>query len=295
MSAFTLLVVLHDSEAELAALLRSVERHLDPAPPLVVVDSGSTDAGPSLAERHGARVLRLDGNPGFGAANVAGLAVVETEVTVLLNPDVELLDDGVARLAAVAARRDALVVPRLLNADGSVQRSAHPAPGTRAALLPALVHPRALPRRLRLAADPWRADEPRRVGWAIAAALAARTATLRRLGPFDPKAFLFFEDMELCLRAAAAGVPTELHPELVLRHAGGHSTGPAYAGEPHELLARRRREVVGARLGPRALMLDDLAQGITFATRALAHRGRAREVAQLRALIAARRTPVTLA
>jgi N-acetylglucosaminyl-diphospho-decaprenol L-rhamnosyltransferase len=289
----TLLVVLHDSEPDLDVLLRSIERHLPAARELVVVDSGSSDGGAALAERHGARVVRLPGNPGFGAANVAGLEHVRTPVTVLLNPDVELLDDGLIRLVELAAARDALVVPRLLNPDGSVQRSAHPEPGTARALLPALVHPRLLPRRLRLEADPWRSDAPRRVGWAIAAVVAARTETLRRLGPFDPEAFLFFEDLELCLRAAAAGVPTELHPDIALRHAGGHSTGPAYDGEPHALLARRRREVVGARLGRRALALDDLAQGATFASRAIAHRGRERERAQLRALIHARRTPVT--
>jgi N-acetylglucosaminyl-diphospho-decaprenol L-rhamnosyltransferase len=294
MSDATLLVVLHDSEPELGALLRSVERHLSRRPELVVVDSGSRDGGATLAERHGARVVRLPDNPGFGAANVAGLAQVRTPVTVLLNPDVELLDDGVTRLAALAAERDALIVPRLLNADGSVQRSAHPAPGTVAGLLPALVHPRLLPRRARLAAEPWRSTAPRRVGWAIAAAVAARTGTLRRLGPFDASAFLFFEDLEMCLRGAEAGVPTLLHPEIALRHAGGHSTRPAYAGEPHELLARRRREVVGGRLGRRALALDDAAQALTFATRAVAHGGRARERAQLHALIEARRSPVTL-
>jgi GT2 family glycosyltransferase len=289
----TLLVVLPDSEPDLEVLLRSIERHLPTAPQLVVVDSGSSDGGAALAERHGARVVRMPGNPGFGAANVVGLEHVRTPVTVLLNPDVELLDAGLSRLAELAAARDALVVPRLLNPDGSVQRSAHPEPGTARALLPALVHPRLLPRRLRLEADPWRSDTPRRVGWAIAAAVAARTDTLRRLGPFDPGAFLFFEDLALCLRAAAAGVPTELHPEIALRHSGGHSTRPAYDGEPHELLARRRREVVGTRLGRRALALDDLAQGLTFASRAIAHRGRGRERAQLRALVHARRTPVT--
>jgi len=70
--------------------------------------------------------VRMPGNPGFGAANVAGLEHVRTPVTVLLNPDVELLDDGLSSLVELAAARDALVVPRLLNADGSVRRSAHP-------------------------------------------------------------------------------------------------------------------------------------------------------------------------
>ena len=131
------------------------------------------------------------------------------------------------------------------------------------------------------------------MGWAIAACVAAPTDLLRELGPFDPGEFLFYEDMDLCLRARAAGAPTELHPDVALVHTGGHSTGPAYGGEPHELLARRRHEVVTARLGRRAAALDDLAQAATFATRAagrmLLGRDGRRERAQLAGLWRARR------
>jgi N-acetylglucosaminyl-diphospho-decaprenol L-rhamnosyltransferase len=291
---FTAVVVLHDSAPDLERLLASARRWLPAAPQWVVVDTGSGDRGPALAREAGAEVVELEGNPGFGAANNAALDRARSEITVLLNPDVELMDAGLLGLADRARERDALVVPRLLDSDGSVQRSAHPRPGRIAGLLPALVHPRLLPTTLRLAADPWRAAAPRRVGWAIAACLAARTETLRRLGPFDPEAFLFFEDLDLCLRAAAAGVPTELRPEVRLRHSGGHATGPAYGGEPHELLARRRRAVVGVRLGRRALALDDAAQALTFSTRAAARAllglDAAREREQLAALRAARRS-----
>src|SRR4051794_31755579 len=163
-------------------MLGSLERHLgaEKRPQVVVVDTDSADDGAALASDRGAEVVRLGSNPGFGAANNAGVARAVHDVCVLLNPDVELLDDSLASLAALAGEREALLVPRLLNADGSVQRSAHPLPGTARALVPALVHPRALPRRARLDAEPWRADAPREVGWAIAAALAARTSTLRR-------------------------------------------------------------------------------------------------------------------
>lgn len=283
--------VLHDSADDLRRLLAS----LTPRPPaqVVVVDAGSSDDGPQLARDWGAEVVEA-GDVGFGAANNLGVERVHSSVTLLLNPDIVVGDpDVLDRLARHARRENALHVPRLLNPDGSVQRSAHPRPGTVAGLLPALVHPRALPGPLRRRADPWRADDEREVGWAIAAAVAARTETLLRLGPFDPEQFLFFEDLDLCLRAHAAGVPTVLHPDLALEHRGGHSTGPAYGGEPHELLARRRREVVGANLGRRALALDDAAQGLTFATRAAARallrRDAARERAQLQALRAARR------
>ena len=292
---FSVVVVLHDSAGPLPALLDSLA--LLPQPPqLIVVDTGSDDDGAQLARAAGAEVVQLGANPGFGAANNAGVERARHAVTVLLNPDCELLDASLARLATAAATGPArLWVPRLLEADGAVQRSAHPLPGTVGSLLPALVHPAALPRALRERAEPFRAERPRTVGWAIAACVAARTDVLRRLGPFDPHQFLFFEDMDLCLRARAAGVPTALDPSVRLRHLGGHATRRAYAGEPHELLAARRRAVVLANRGRTGLALDDAAQALTFATRAAARgavaRGAERERAQLAALLRAFRAP----
>lgn len=288
MSAYTVLTVLHDSAPEVAALLASLRAHGDPQ--VIAVDTASADDGAVVARRAGAQVVELGANPGFGAANNAGLALVATPVTVLCNPDVVVTGDALERLAAAAARRDALHVPRLVGDDGAVQESAHALPGSWAELARAV-----LPGALVPAAEPWRAARgPRPVGWAIAACVAARTATLRRLGPFDPDAFLFYEDLELCLRARAAGLPTLLHPELSVRHTGAHSTGPKL-GPALLPQARRRREVVGARLGRAALARDDAAQALTFLTRAAARavadpetRGR-RERAQLAALRAARR------
>jgi N-acetylglucosaminyl-diphospho-decaprenol L-rhamnosyltransferase len=282
-TAISVVTVLHDSAPELPGLLRSIRAHLPEATQVLVIDSGSSDDGPAIAQAAGAAVVVLDGNPGFGAANNEGLARARHEVTVLLNPDCELPDAGLAKLAERAAGLDALLVPRLLDADGSLQRSAHPLPGRPGALIRAALPTRALP-------QPHRAKRPRRVGWAIAACLVARTALLRRLGPFDPAAFLFYEDMDLCLRAAAAGVPTILHPGVAVRHLGGRSTTRKYGGEAVDLQARRRREVIGARLGARALQIDDGAQALTFGLRAAVGRERKRNLEALSALRAARRS-----
>jgi len=284
--------VLRDSGPELEVLLDSIDHHLPRRPQLVVVDTGSGDDGPQMAALRGADVISLRDNPGFGAANNAGVARATGDVCLLLNPDVTLVDAGLERLVAAARAHDALHVPRLRGPDAEVQDSVHPLPGTLRAVLPAVAPPGLLPARERVRAQPWRSDRPRPVGWAIAAAVAARTATLRGLGPFDPAAFLFYEDMDLCLRARAAGVPTVLHPGVELLHAGQHSTR-RLGDEAIRAGARRRREVVGARLGPRAQALDDLTQGLTFATRAasrvLERRPSARERLQLRALLQARR------
>ena len=126
----------------------------------------------------------------------------------------------------------------------------------------------------------------------MAACILGRTDELRALGPFDPEAFLFYEDMELCLRARRAGMPTILRPDVSVRHLGGASTGRVLAEERDlELRARRRREVVATE-GRRRLAIDDLSEALTFATRgtakALVGRGRL-ERARLRALLRARR------
>jgi N-acetylglucosaminyl-diphospho-decaprenol L-rhamnosyltransferase len=259
----TVVTVAHRSGDELAALLPTLPRDAE----VIVVDTDGSAAGvaATVVERHD--------NPGFGAANNAGVAQANGDVTVLLNPDIVATPLAVERLATLAAGREALVVPRLRNPDGSVQRSAFALPGKPSAIANALT-----PGPWRR--EPWRSRTPLIVGWALAAALAAPTELLRRLGPFDPEAFLFYEDMDLCLRARAAGIPTVLHPEVELTHTGGHS----YDEAPADLLARRRREVVGANLGPGARRWDDAAQIAEFAARSWRGRDRAR----LRAVIRAR-------
>ena len=202
-------------------------------------------------------------------------------ITVLVNPDVIVHGAALDRLATRASHRPGLHAPRLLNADGSVQRSAHPLPGTLGAFLPALFPPALLPANVAHRVEPYRAQQPRTVGWAVAACLAAQTRTLQRLGPFDPRIHLFAEDMDLCLRARAEGLRTHYHPDIAVTHSGRHSVDQ----EPFELLARRRREVIERTRGTNARRRDDAAQLLTFAARALVKHPNDRERAQLDALL----------
>jgi N-acetylglucosaminyl-diphospho-decaprenol L-rhamnosyltransferase len=292
MTSFALVTVIHDSAEDVERLLTSVERFLEPRPRVVVADSGSRDRGPDIARERGAELVALGDNRGFGAGCNAALDRVREPVAALVNPDVELLDDGLATLAKEAATTEALLAPRLLNPDGSLQDSAHPLPGTLEALIPAAVPRFLMPGPVRRRYEPWRSSRPRAVGWAVAACIVARTELLQRHGPFDPDVFLFYEDLDLCLRATDAGVPTLFRPYVAVRHAGGASVGRALQGRDAEMRARRRREVMADR-GRLRLALDDAAQAVTFGTRAagraLLRRGGAYERAQLRALHAARR------
>jgi GT2 family glycosyltransferase/glycosyltransferase involved in cell wall biosynthesis len=291
-SELAIVTVTHNSEPELGRLLASVNRHL-PGTSVVVADSGSSDGSVALARGWAGRVtvIELGENVGFGRACNRALSELVAPVVALLNPDVELIDGSLGELAAEAARSDRatrLLAPLVLLPDGTRQDSVQPLPTSTAALIRALVPPAALPRRLSLPLAPWHADEPRHVGWAVGCAVVASTETLRRLGPFDERIFLYAEDLDLGLRAADSGVQTWFWPAARVLHAGAHASVQVFGGEPFERLASARHDVVARRLGPRRSRLDDAAQAVTFRSRRRLKRmlGRAgeREQRQLEAL-----------
>jgi N-acetylglucosaminyl-diphospho-decaprenol L-rhamnosyltransferase len=281
-----IVTVLHDSAPELRALMASITRHL-PGARLIAVDSGSSDDGPQAARDWGATVIDADGNVGYGRGTNIGVEAATEPVTIVLNPDVELLDDSLAKLAAEGARHpDRILAPVVLLPDGRRQDSVHPQPGAATEVVRAVAP---------VPIEPWRANSSRRVGWAVGCALAARTETLRRLGPFDSGAFLYAEDLDLGLRAAHAGVETWFWPYARVLHKRAHSTTEAFGGEPFDLLAQRRRTVIEERTGTGARDRDDLLQAATFANRialkTLLGKSSIREKSQLRALLRARRGP----
>jgi N-acetylglucosaminyl-diphospho-decaprenol L-rhamnosyltransferase len=285
--------VTHNSATELARLAASMRRHL-PGARLVVVDSASSDDTLAVARSlPGVTTVGLDRNVGFGCGCNHGLEAVDEPVVALLNPDVELVDDSLLELADEAldrTRPQRLLAPLVLNPDGSRQDTVHPLPASVADAARALVPPALAPG---TALAPWGAREPRVVGWAVGAALVASADTLRRLGPFDERIFMYGEDLDFGVRAAQAGVPTWFWPSARVLHDRAHASALAFGGEPFERLARARRDVVARRLGPSRARLDDAAQMATFATRIVGKRllGRSatRERRQLRALARVRR------
>jgi GT2 family glycosyltransferase len=300
--AIALVTVTHNSAQELERLLGSVARHL-PGARVVVVDSGSEDASREVALRERDRIavelIALPSNEGFGAGSNRGVAAVREPVTALINPDVELIDDSLLTLAEEVLRRDSperLLAPLVLSPDGTRQDTVHPLPGSAADLTRSVIPPALAvgPLGPAFGLAPWRSRRPRRVGWAVACALLGRTDTLARLGPFDERIFLYGEDLDLGMRSRQLGIETWFWPPARVIHSRAHATAQAFGGEPFELLARARHEVVRGRLGPAYARLDDSAQTVTFASRRLLKRalGRRaeRERRQLEAVRAVRRS-----
>ena len=280
--------VTRNSGRVLSGLLQTSSRHLSGAQ-IVVVDSDSSDDSVSIARAAGADVVALKENVGFGRACNRGLSEVRQPITALLNPDVALLDGSLLALAREAMSADRLLAPLVLSPDGSRQDTVHPRPGSAGDLLGSF-----LPQVGAFMA-PWRSRSPRRVGWAVGCAIVARTETFRALGPFDRQIFMYSEDLDLCLRAAQRGVETWFWPLARVMHHQAHASAREFGGEPFELIARTRHDVVQRRLGRRVALVDDAGQAVTFVTRIAARRllrrDASRQRRQLQALRLARRAP----
>jgi GT2 family glycosyltransferase len=204
-----------------------MNRFLDGGQELIVIDNASSERPRAEAEawKGPGRLIELEENIGFGGASNVGVAEASGAATVLLNPDTELLDDGLDRLAATALERGALVGPRVLNPDGTIQPSASGPevgawPWVRA-LVPAAIQPDAV----RARTEPYRVERPLDVSWLTGSCVAGPTTVLRRLGPFDPALHMFGEDVDLGLRAAAGGVRSRFDPTAcrIVHHGQGSS------------------------------------------------------------------------
>ncbi|NLH48292.1 MAG: glycosyltransferase family 2 protein [Myxococcales bacterium] len=222
------LAIIHYNTPELlAACLQSVERHARPLfRRVLLIDSASDrgDLGPVRARFPWVETIALPDNRGFGrAANYALRRLAEDDV-LLLNADTELRPDAVEILAdhLRAHPEVGIAGPRQIDGAGAWR----PSCGGR----PNLAEEWARRRQHRSPARET-ALVPGPVCWVSGSALWIRRATLRAAGLFDERFFLYFEDIDLCLRAGRAGFAVHYLPAATVIHHGGASaaTTPARA------------------------------------------------------------------
>jgi N-acetylglucosaminyl-diphospho-decaprenol L-rhamnosyltransferase len=200
---------------------------------VVLVDNASGDGTvDAVRGRFGGRVdiVANTRNVGFGVAcNQGASRVADAAWLLFLNADTALLPEALATLIAEGeARADAAVLgPRLVGDDGARRSSVRGHP-TRLALL----HQHTALRFLRVGVAAYErykappgalSEAPVDVEVVMGAALLVRGDDFRALGGFDERYFLYFEEADLCRRAAQAGRRVRFVPTAVVRHSGGAS------------------------------------------------------------------------
>jgi len=177
-------------------------------------------------------LLPLAENRGFSAGNNAGIRLLlqspdPVDYLFLLNPDTVVRAAALHALLDFAERhpRAGIVGSRLEEPGGAAEQSLFRFPSAIGELEQGL--------RLGLATrllSRWRVVVPQakqacKADWVTGASMLIRREVLEHIGLFDEAYFLYFEEVDFCLRAARAGWERWHEPRSRVVHLMGQSTG----------------------------------------------------------------------
>lgn len=233
-------VVSYNSGAELPRSLGSLARL--PLERVVVSDNASTDDSVEVARRYTEHVLQLS-NDGFGAGNNAAVATVpDADAYLLINPDCAIGPEDYGRLveALVADPKLGLVGPMMRYPDGRYGIASGSEPSMAKEWLAALKVDHAVPGGVKralansallrskirmldyVAVEP--SPQTRPVDWVSGFCMLVRAEAFRAVKGFDAQFFLYFEDVDLCVRLRAAGWGVATVGSSVAEHQESTST-----------------------------------------------------------------------
>ncbi len=204
---------------------------------VIVVDNGSGDGvGDMLREKFGDLVefVQLPRNIGMGAGNNAGIKKASGKYIMILNPDGIVCDRAIETLISFLESnpKAGLVAPKILNPDGTHQRSVHRFPKFcmpfyRRTLLGKTKHGKEYLKKY--TASGISQSNPVRVDWVFGPAFIIPGDLMKSMGGYDERYFLFFEDTDLCRKVWDFGYEVWYVPDAKVVHLphrlSGHHLG----------------------------------------------------------------------
>jgi GT2 family glycosyltransferase len=197
----------------------------------LVVDSASRDGSADMValEFPQVRLFRSSVNLGFAGANNLAFPECRGRYVVLLNSDAFLMPGALAQSVELmdANSNVALGGARLVGRDGSWQPSARMFPSllNDFLVLSGLSGKRPESRFFGRADRTWASPmQEADVDWVPGAFSIIRRAALEKVGYFDSRFFLYYEEVDLCRRFKNAGYHVHYWPQIVVIHLGGESS-----------------------------------------------------------------------
>lgn len=192
---------------------------------VIVVDNASSDSSVEMVKTHFPQVRLIASKENLGFARSSNLAMEQASgpYLLLLNSDTQVEPGAVGPLIHFLEvnPQAGAVGPRLVGQDGALELSCGRPPGLGSECVNKLLLHKLFPF---FKFGRWNHAETREVGWIAGACLMVRRAVLEKVGPLDPRMFMFYEDVDWCLRIRAAGWKIYYYPFSQVLHLGGQST-----------------------------------------------------------------------
>lgn len=227
----SIIVVSYNTRELTLTCLESIRAETRTPHEVIVVDNASSDgSAEAIAERFPEVTLLAETvNHGFGPAHDIAMAHARAPWILLLNPDTVVLDRALDRLLDFARSRPEAGIwgGRTLYGDGSLNPTSCFAQMTLWSILCRVLGLNGVFRSSSLFNPEyygdWRRDSEREVDIVTGCLLLIRRTDWDRLGGFDPAFTTYGEEVDLCLRARAAGFRPRITPDAEIIHYGGAS------------------------------------------------------------------------
>lgn len=198
---------------------------------IFVADNGSPDKTREniTANFPDVTLLPMKKNSGFGAANNAGISLAKNfgepfDSIFILNNDTRIPPQTLEILQRdLSENPDKIIVPQLQNADGSIQKNWFSEIPPVQFFLNAFRTESSAARYVHGTTVPIPNSPFQEAAWTNAAAWMMTVETWDKVGQFDEKFFMYYEDVDWAYRARALGVPFWIDTKIHIVHLGGGS------------------------------------------------------------------------
>lgn len=199
---------------------------------VIVVDNNSHDGSPEMVAREFPQVhlIRNSDNVGFAAGNNPGIEAAKGEYVLLLNSDAFVFDNSLKRTVEYmeANPETGIMGPQLICEDGSPQPSARefPTPWKKMKVLSGWDSRHSTYESYYdyFKEGPDMHPVPRSVDWVPGTYFMIRREALNDIGLLDERFFMYYEEVDYCLRAKAQGWKVDFNPQISIIHLGGQSS-----------------------------------------------------------------------
>ncbi len=157
-------------------------------------------------------------NVGFGAGVNLGISKAVGDCLLILNPDAEILSKNISE---VLERFDADKELGIVGGGILTKQDEREwwSSGRELSLYDLIRNNLGITR----SREVWNSSREMICDWVGGSAMFARKSLFEKLGGFDERFFMYFEDMDLCKRAREAGSRVLFFPYFKVRHIGGQS------------------------------------------------------------------------
>ena len=190
---------------------------------VVVADNASTDDSVSFLKEHypQVRVLINKKNDGFAGGYNWAMQEINSEISVLLNSDVEVKSDWIDAVVDLFNQHPKLaaVQPKILDYN---KKDHFEYAGACGGWIDNYGYPFSRGRIFdSIEKDNHQYDNPMKIFWASGASMFIKTSVFKEMGGFDPFFFAHQEEIDLCWRMQLAGYEIMICPKSIVYHIGG--------------------------------------------------------------------------